>query len=85
MAAVTGTPSAVADLLAVTRLPEEADVLGPVPLPPLRGQEQERALLRVRPGQGGALAAALKAAQIARVALRGAEPVKVRIDPLDIG
>ncbi|MGF1425556.1 primosomal protein N' [Kitasatospora sp. LaBMicrA B282] len=85
MASVSGTPTAVADLLAMTRLPAEADVLGPVPLPPVRGQEQERALLRVRPGQGGALAAALKAAQIARVALRGAEPVKVRIDPLDIG
>ncbi|GAA1976541.1 primosomal protein N' [Kitasatospora viridis] len=85
MAAVSGTPSAVADLLGVARLPDGADVLGPVALPPLRGQEQERALLRVRPGQGGALAAALKAAQIARVALRGSEPVKVRIDPTDIG
>ncbi|WP_035840771.1 primosomal protein N' [Kitasatospora azatica] len=85
MAAVTGSPAAVADLLGVTRLPDGADILGPVPLPPLRGQEQERALLRVRPGQGGALAAALKAAQIARLALRGAEQVKVRIDPTDIG
>jgi primosomal protein N' (replication factor Y) len=85
MASVTGTPAAVADMLGVVRLPEGADVLGPVPLPPLRGEEQERALLRVRPGQGGALAAALKAAQIARVALRGSEPVKVRIDPTDIG
>ncbi|MFF7637004.1 primosomal protein N' [Kitasatospora sp. NPDC008050] len=85
MASVSGTPAAVADLLGLTRLPEGADLLGPVPLPPLRGQEQERALLRVRPGQGGALTAALKAAQIARVALRGAEPVKVRIDPTDIG
>ncbi|MCC9305728.1 primosomal protein N' [Kitasatospora sp. RB6PN24] len=85
MASVTGTPTAVADLLGLVRLPEGADVLGPVPLPPLRGEEQERALLRVRPGQGGALAAALKAAQIARLALRGSEPVKVRIDPTDIG
>ncbi|MGC0315190.1 primosomal protein N' [Kitasatospora acidiphila] len=85
MASVTGTPSAVEDLLGVARLPEGADVLGPVPLPPLRGEEQERALLRVRPGQGGVLAAALKAAQIARLALRGSEPVKVRIDPPDIG
>ncbi|MFE9423090.1 primosomal protein N' [Kitasatospora sp. NPDC006697] len=85
MAAVTGTPSAVADLLGVARLPDGADVLGPVGLPPLRGEERERALLRVRPGQGGALAAALKAAQIARLALKGSEPVKVRIDPTDIG
>ncbi|MFI9274658.1 primosomal protein N' [Kitasatospora sp. NPDC052896] len=87
MASVTGSPGAVADLLALTRLPEGTDLLGPVPLPAPggRGEEQERALLRVRPGQGGALAAALKAAQIARVALRTAEPVKVRIDPPDIG
>lgn len=86
MASVSGSPAAVADLLALTRLPEGTDVLGPVPLAASgRGEEQERALLRVRPGQGGALAAALKAAQIARVALRTPEPVKVRIDPLDIG
>lgn len=53
MASVTGTPGAVADLLGLTRLPEEADLLGPVPLPPVRGQEQERALLRVPPGRAG--------------------------------
>ncbi|MFB7126017.1 primosomal protein N' [Kitasatospora sp. NPDC056273] len=85
MASVSGSPSAVADLLNLIRLPEEADVLGPVPAPALRGEEQERALLRVPPGQGAALAAALKAAQIARIALRTAEPVRVRVDPTDIG
>ncbi|MDH6131189.1 primosomal protein N' (replication factor Y) [Kitasatospora sp. MAA4] len=87
MASVAGSPSAVADLLALTRLPEGTDILGPIPLPAPggRGEEQERALLRVNPGQGGALAAALKAAQIARVALRTPDPVKVRIDPIDIG
>ncbi len=56
-----------------------------MPVPALRGEEQERALLRVAPGQGAALAAALKAAQIARIALRTAEPVRVRVDPTDIG
>ncbi len=60
-------------------------MLGPVPVAALRGEEQERALLRVPPGQGAALAAALKAAQIARIALRTPEVVKVRIDPTDIG
>ncbi|MFJ6772145.1 primosomal protein N' [Kitasatospora sp. NPDC091257] len=85
MASVSGTPSAVTDLLNLIRLPEGADVLGPVPVPALRGEEQERALLRVPPGQGAALAAALKAAQIARIALRTAEPVRVRVDPTDIG
>ncbi|MER7581543.1 primosomal protein N' [Kitasatospora sp. NPDC097691] len=85
MASVSGSPAAVADLLGLIRLPEGADVLGPVPVPALRGEEQERALLRVAPGQGSALAAALKAAQIARIALRTAEPVRVRVDPTDIG
>ncbi|MFE4972954.1 primosomal protein N' [Kitasatospora sp. NPDC056651] len=85
MASVSGSPAAVADLLNLIRLPEGADVLGPVPVSALRGEEQERALLRVAPGQGSALAAALKAAQIARIALRTAEPVRVRVDPTDIG
>ena len=67
------------------RLPEGADVLGPVPAPGARGDEVERALLRVAPGQGTALASALKAAQIARLALRTADPVRIRIDPSDIG
>ncbi|MFB7667247.1 primosomal protein N' [Kitasatospora sp. NPDC056138] len=85
MASVTGAPHAVADLLSLVRLPEGTDVLGPIEVPGGRGEELERALLRVAPGQGAALAAALKAAQIARVALRTADPVKVRIDPPDIG
>ncbi|WP_354643572.1 primosomal protein N' [Kitasatospora camelliae] len=85
MASVTGSPAAVADLLGLVRLPEGADVLGPVPVPGARGEEVERALLRVSPGQGAALATALKAAQIARLALRTADPVRIRIDPLDIG
>ncbi|MFD9123629.1 primosomal protein N' [Kitasatospora sp. NPDC059571] len=85
MASVTGPPQAVADLLGLIRLPEGADVLGPVPAPAARGEELERALLRVAPGRGAALAAALKAAQIARLALRTAEPVRIRIDPTDIG
>lgn len=85
MASVTGAPAAVQDLLSLIRLPDGADVLGPVPAPGGRGQELERALLRVAPGQGAALAAALKAAQIARVALRPPDPVRIRIDPPDIG
>ncbi|MCD0481184.1 primosomal protein N' [Streptacidiphilus sp. ASG 303] len=88
MAAVTGSPAAVADLLALTRLPEGADVLGPVPVPgppEAGGEPQQRALVRVPPGQGGALAAALKAARVARLARKQPEPVRIRIDPPDIG
>jgi primosomal protein N' (replication factor Y) len=63
-------------------------VLGPVPLPgpPEPGAEpQQRALVRVPPGQGAALATALKAAQAARLARKQGDPVRVRIDPPDIG
>ncbi|MCQ4080139.1 primosomal protein N' [Streptomyces sp. RB6PN25] len=97
MAAVSGRPAAVADLLEAAELPDGTDVLGPVPLlavPPGRprrsgdpppGEEWERVLLRVRPGSGGALAAALKTAQVARIARRQSDPVRVRVDPPDIG
>ncbi|MBC9715682.1 primosomal protein N' [Streptomyces sp. TRM66268-LWL] len=102
MAAVSGRPEAVAEFLAGAELPADAEVLGPVPLPvtdpsrPKRtgaapvGEQWERALVRVRPGSGAALAAALKAAQAGRMA-RGAgvsageSGVRIRIDPPDIG
>lgn len=97
MASVSGRPNAVADLLNTVSLPEGTDILGPVPLPvvdPARprrsgdtppGERWDRVLLRVRPGTGAALAAALKAAQTARIARKEADPVRVRIDPPDIG
>ncbi len=97
MAAVTGTAAAVADLLRTVALPDGTDVLGPVPLAPVPagrprrtgdpppGEHWDRVLLRVRPGSGGALAAALKTAQIARIARKESDPVRVRIDPPDIG
>lgn len=103
MAAVTGPAAAVADLVASIRLPEGADVLGPVPVPaaarPGSGSgsgtgtgagsggegPQERVLLRVRRGSGAALAATLKSAVAARMARKDAEPVRIRIDPPDIG
>ncbi|MFF0114286.1 primosomal protein N' [Streptomyces prasinus] len=97
MAAVSGPGEAVAGFLRATGLPGEAEVLGPVPLPvtpvgrprrpggPPPGDHWERALIRVPPGRGAALTAALKSAQAARTARAGDEPVWVRIDPPDIG
>ncbi|MGW4349511.1 primosomal protein N' [Streptomyces sp. NPDC004690] len=97
MAAVTGPPEAVAEFLRTAALPGEAEVLGPVPLPvtppgrprrtgaPPPGEQWDRALVRVPPGSGAALAAALKAAQAARTARGAADGVWVRIDPPDIG
>ncbi|MEV5432522.1 primosomal protein N' [Streptomyces sp. NPDC052701] len=96
MAAVSGPAEAVADFLRAVELPAGAEVLGPVPLPVTRpgrprrpgapppGERWDRALVRVPPGRGAALAGALKAAQAARTA-RGGEAVWVRIDPPDIG
>lgn len=96
MAAVSGKPEALAEFLAAAELPGDAEVLGPVPLPvadpgrPRRtgdappGESWERALLRVPPGSGAALAAALKRAQASRLT-RGVDPVRIRVDPPDIG
>ncbi|MFI8305903.1 primosomal protein N' [Streptomyces sp. NPDC085927] len=97
MAAVSGPGEAVAGFLRAAELPGEAEVLGPVPLPvtpvgrprrpggPPPGDHWERALIRVPPGRGAALTAALKSAQAARTARADDEPVWVRIDPPDIG
>ncbi|MGJ5829524.1 primosomal protein N' [Streptomyces ossamyceticus] len=97
MAAVSGTAQAVADFIGGAELPPDAEVLGPVPLPvveagrvrrvgaPPPGEAWERALIRVPPGSGAALAAALKTAQAARMARGGSEGVRIRVDPLDIG
>ncbi|MEU3219219.1 primosomal protein N' [Streptomyces sp. NPDC006971] len=97
MASVTGSPDALAAFFAVAELPPQAEVLGPVPLPrtepgrPRRpgdappGESWERALVRVPPGSGTALASALKTAQAARLARGGGDQVRIRVDPPDIG
>ncbi|MFJ5262744.1 primosomal protein N' [Streptomyces sp. NPDC088387] len=99
MASVSGPPEAVAEFLGTASLPGDAEVLGPVPLPvtptgrprrtgaPPAGERWERALVRVPPGSGAALAAALKSAQAARMARGGGDAgaVRVRVDPGDIG
>lgn len=97
MASVTGSPEALAAFFTAAELPPEAEVLGPVPVPgaepgrPRRpwdappGESWERALLRVPPGSGAALAAALKAAQAARMSRGGGAQVRIRVDPPDIG
>ncbi|MEU8586114.1 primosomal protein N' [Streptomyces sp. NPDC048664] len=91
MAAVTGPVGAVTDFLAGVRLPADAQVLGPVEVPaapgsaPVGSPPGERALVRVPPGSGAALAAVLKAGVAERLARGGREAVRVRVDPPDIG
>ncbi|MFI9602264.1 primosomal protein N' [Streptomyces sp. NPDC052043] len=97
MAAVSGPAEVVEDFLPTVELPSEAQVLGPVPLPvtppgrprgsgaPPPGEHWTRALIRVPPGSGAALASALKSAQAARMARGTQDPVWIRVDPPDIG
>ena len=93
LAVVDGASDAIADLLAATTLPAGVEVLGPVPLPPgarapFSGDstaEVERLLLRVDRRDGAALSRALVAAQAVRSTHRSDAPLRVQIDPVDIG
>ncbi|WP_431923102.1 primosomal protein N' [Micromonospora wenchangensis] len=78
MASVTGAAEAVADLLAQARLPDGAEVLGPVPA----DEDRERMLVRVPRSRAAALAGALHTAAGVRSARRAAEPVRLQVDPL---
>ncbi|PZG20224.1 primosome assembly protein PriA [Micromonospora craterilacus] len=78
MASVTGSPAAVADLLAQTRLPDGAELLGPVPA----DGERERMLVRVPRARAAALAEALHMAAGVRSARKAADPVRLQVDPL---
>jgi primosomal protein N' (replication factor Y) len=80
MASLTGTPAAVAELLAGADLPQPYEVIGPVTV----GDAAERTLVRVPRGHGPGLATALKAAASARSARKAPDPVKVVLDPLDL-
>jgi primosomal protein N' (replication factor Y) (superfamily II helicase) len=91
MAAVEGVPAAVAEVVdgVLADLPG-AEVLGPVEIDPPASADgtaevRERALLRVPRSGGRALAAALHTAQATRTARKAAEPVRVRLDPAEIG
>jgi primosomal protein N' (replication factor Y) len=85
VATVTGLPDAVADLLSAARLPEGADLLGPVPLPSGSTQDrQERVIIRVPRASGRSLAAALHAAAGVRSARKAPDPVRIQLDPLDL-
>ncbi|GAA5053824.1 primosomal protein N' [Nocardia callitridis] len=94
MAAVDGTAESIAELISAATLPDDVDVLGPVPLPvgarkPFSAEESpaevERMLLRVHRRHGSHLARALTAAQAVRSTHRSDAPLRVQIDPVDIG
>ena len=93
MAALDGAAGAVAALLDQVRLPDGADLLGPVDPPPgvrrpagtPAGARVTRMLVRVRREQGLALAASLRRGVGVLSARQDHEPVRVQIDPLHIG
>ncbi|MBY0288361.1 MAG: primosomal protein N' [Mycobacteriaceae bacterium] len=93
MAAIDGAPDAVRAMIDTAELPDDADVLGPVDLPPGArrppGTPPEksvnRMLVRVPRDAGLPLAAALRRAAGVLSARRENEPVRVQIDPLHIG
>ncbi|WP_030488408.1 primosomal protein N' [Micromonospora chokoriensis] len=80
MASVTGSAEAVADLLAATRLPDDAEVLGPVPAE----EGRERMLVRVPRARAAALAEALHSAAGVRTARKAVDPVRLQVDPLSL-
>ena len=86
MAAVSGAPAAVHELLDDTVLPEGAERLGPVPEPTgsRDGTSVERMLVRVPRRFGAELAAALKQAAAQRSARKAPDPVRIQLDPQHI-
>ncbi|MCW2531872.1 MAG: priA2 [Blastococcus sp.] len=86
IASLSGSPAALAEFLQALRLPDGADLLGPVPEPPRPGQEgeRERYLVRVPRTGGVALAHALTEVQGVRSAKKVTEHVRVQLDPLDL-
>jgi primosomal protein N' (replication factor Y) len=93
MAAIDGAAGAVAALLDEVQLPDGADLLGPVDLPPgvrrpagtPTGVPVTRMLVRVPREQGLTLAASLRRSVGVLSARQTHEPVRVQIDPLHIG
>jgi primosomal protein N' (replication factor Y) len=80
LAEVTGAPDDVASLLETVQLPPSADVLGPV-----EEDGRARALVRCALGEGLALSRALQLAAGMRSLHRVGGPVRVRVDPVDVG
>jgi primosomal protein N' (replication factor Y) len=91
VAALTGPQDAVRDVLAGAKLPAGAEVLGPVPAPDGRSDQEQgeaaaavRVLVRVDRRSGTALACALRAAQAIRSARKDSGVVRLQLDPAEL-
>ena len=91
VAVVDGALGSIESLVESAALPPETQVLGPVPLPDgarepaFEGAEMLRMLLRTPRRDGLALARALAQAHAVRTARKSDAPVRIQIDPIDIG
>lgn len=94
MASITGADAVVGETLREIALPAGADVLGPVPVEDggapgdRRAADDEpkvRALLRVPIGERKALAAAVKELAVRRSLHSGSPPLRLQLDPTELG
>jgi primosomal protein N' (replication factor Y) len=88
MAAITGSSAAIAEFVASVALPDQAEILGPVPAEPNGAEPDpepaERALIRIPRTDGLVLARALHAAQAVRSARKDGAAVRVQLDPAEV-
>jgi primosomal protein N' (replication factor Y) len=92
MASVTGPSEAVAGFVGALSssgggLPDQAEVLGPVPVdagPGVSAETRERALIRIGRRDGLELARALHAAQATRSAHKDGGAIRVQLDPAEV-
>jgi primosomal protein N' (replication factor Y) len=98
IAALTGPATVIADLLEGVKLPQDSDILGPVPAaaigqggqpeqsgPPAQpGAETVRFLVRCGSAAGTAMAVALREALAERVARKDAGQVRLQLDPAEL-
>jgi primosomal protein N' (replication factor Y) (superfamily II helicase) len=80
MATVTAAPGELTEVLAALDVPAYVDVLGPVE----HGADEARLVLRAPRARGAALSRALQRVQSTRSA-RKLPPVRVQVDPPDLG
>lgn len=95
MAAIDGADAALDDFLEVAKLPEHAEILGPVPLPDnlsLPGEYDtkrfgpaQRLLIRTPLGPRSELGKALRVANANRSARKDDLPLRIQVDPINIG